>query len=59
MAQAETKGLWQADAGRPPWFKPEVFLANNFDAEAVIRDMRRFVSPVVDQPVIIHCDAGS
>ena len=45
VTQTEARGLWQADAARPPWFKPDLFLAANFDAEAVIRDMRRFVRP--------------
>ena len=27
----------------PPWFKPELFLSEQFDSEAAIRDMRRFV----------------
>ena len=43
MAQAEPGGLWAKDDARPPWFKPSLFLNPQFDAEAVIRDMRRFV----------------
>ena len=40
---AKAGGVWAKDSPVPPWFKPDLFLAPDFDAEAAIRDMRRFV----------------
>ena len=37
-------GLWRADEGVPPWFKPERFLDQNFDADSYVADLRRYVS---------------
>lgn len=44
MSRTSSSGLWTKDDNKPPWFKSDLFLAPEFDADAAIRDMRRFVS---------------
>ena len=44
MTRTSSSGLWTKDDAKPPWFKSDLFLAPEFDAETAIRDMRRFVS---------------
>ena len=46
MTAVATKSseIWRPDEGVPPWFKPEKFLDQNFEAESYVADLRRYVS---------------
>ena len=37
-------GAYDGDKSLPSWFEPERFLDAEFDAEAYVSDLRRFVS---------------
>lgn len=44
MQSSAKVAAMDGDAALPSWFTPQRFLDNDFDAEAYVADLRRFVS---------------